>query len=317
MVTLRSGGGRLDAQAAGHTVPVEPKLLRLLPWSLRAAWVAVGLSVTSVVDDVAPGGDVIGSAIRVCLAAAWIGGAVATTFPAVMTLTIVRTLIPLAVPVTIAAWTGGADPVSGATALVASLTATALASTAELGRGYVQASAYGAEDRHLLRPPPAYLAASVVAWCVASTALTIGGAALIADRPIGGAALAALGLAITVWAAPRWHRLSRRWLVAVPAGVVVHDHLVLAETLMITRAELAGVTLALTDTTAADLTGPAGGHTLEISTHQPVTAVLAATPERPGGRAIHLSAALVAPSRPGHALAAISRRRPTGSTLSR
>lgn len=277
----------------------------------------VGLSVSAAVDDIEPGGGTAGTVIRACLAAAWIVGAVAATFPAVKTLTMIRTLIPFAVPVAIVVWIGGVDAVWSATALAASLIATTLAGTAELGRGYVQASAYGAEDRHPLRPPPAYLAAAVVAWCLAATGLTVGGTFLVSGRSEVGGALTVVGVAIAVWAAPRWHRLARRWLVIVPAGVVVHDHLVLAETLMITRAELAGAALAPTGTTAADLTGPAGGHALEISTHQPVTAVLAATPERPGGRAIHLTAALVAPSRPGRALAAISRRRPTAPTVSR
>ena len=60
--------------------------------------------------------------------------------------------------------------------------------------------------------------------------------------------------------------------------------------------------------TPADLSGPAGGHLLEIRMRAMVTAVLNAGPRTPGGRAIHLAAALVAPSRPGAALAAARRR---------
>ena len=38
----------------------------------------------------------------------------------------------------------------------------------------------------------------------------------------------------------RWHQLSRRWLVFVPAGLVVHDPVVLAETLMVPRRQIVG-----------------------------------------------------------------------------
>jgi hypothetical protein len=214
------------------------------------------------------------------------------------------------VPVTVVGWIGGAEATSAALALGASMVASAAAASAEFGRGSVQASAYGAEDRHVLRAPPAYLAAAVVSWLATTGAMVVAGTLLAAGRPVWGGVAGVTGTAMAIWSAPRWHRLSRRWLVVVPAGLVVHDHLVLAETLMITRAELSGVALARADTSAADLTGPAGGHALEITTHTPVTAILAPTPERPGGRAIHLTAALVAPSRPGRALAAATRRRP-------
>ena len=67
-----------------------------------------------------------------------------------------------------------------------------------------------------------------------------------------------------MWAWRRWHKLSRRWFVLVPTGVVVHDHLVLAETLMMRRNEVVGLRLAPADTEALDLTGPAAGHAVEV-----------------------------------------------------
>ena len=52
-------------------------------------------------------------------------------------------------------------------------------------------------------------------------------------------------------------------------------------------------------TEAADLTGPASGYAVEIETIGTVTALFAFTPKEPNGRAIHLTAFLVSPSRPG------------------
>jgi len=57
------------------------------------------------------------------------------------------------------------------------------------------------------------------------------------SSPIVGALLTALLL-------PRFTSLARRWLVFVPAGVVVHDQVVLGETLMVPRSELDGIDLA-------------------------------------------------------------------------
>ena len=78
---------------------------------------------------------------------------------------------------------------------------------------------------------------------------------------------------------------------------------------MLRRAEVAGLRLAPSDTEALDLTGPATGHAIEISTTGATTAILAATPKTPRGRVIHFSACLISPSRPGQVLAAAGARR--------
>jgi hypothetical protein len=96
--------------------------------------------------------------------------------------------------------------------------------------------------------------------------------------------------------------LSLRWFVLVPAGVVVHDPVVLADTFPLRTAQVASIGLAPADTQAADLTGPASGYAIEVATTESVTAVFAFTPSEPNGRAIHLRSFLIAPSRPGRVL---------------
>lgn len=280
---------------------------RLVPWLLRLLWLLTGLAGSAALDG-ALGTGAGATAARIALGAGWVGGVAAMTVPAVRSLTAVRVIVPLAVPAAVAMWIGGADDVDAVLALATSAIATVVACSAELGRAFVQASAYGAEDRHPLRPPAAYLAAAIASWVLAAAGLTIGLSLVAASRWTAGVPVAAVGAAVAIWSVPRWHRLSRRWLVVVPIGLVLHDHLVLAETLMLRRHEIAGLALAPADTEAADLTGPAGGHAIEIRTTSPVTAVYAGTPRGPGGRAIHLTACLVAPSRPGRALAAAGRR---------
>jgi hypothetical protein len=95
--------------------------------------------------------------------------------------------------------------------------------------------------------------------------------------------------------------------------VVVHDSLVLGETLMVHRPNVASARLAVAGTEAADLSGPAAGHAVEVAVREPVLALLPASAAHPTGRAIHMRAFLVAPTRPGRALRAMaSSRLPVG-----
>jgi hypothetical protein len=105
------------------------------------------------------------------------------------------------------------------------------------------------------------------------------------------------------------YRLARRWLVVVPSGIVIHDHVALAETLMVTIPNVAGAGLALVGSEAADLTGPAAGHAIEIQLRESATVLLPVTRDHPAGRAIHARSVLIAPSRPGRALRAMAERR--------
>jgi hypothetical protein len=290
-------------------VPTAASFDRLLPWILRLAWVGVLVTGSNAIDGAtATRSEAIGTAATWGAGAFWVVGVAAMALPAVVSLTATRALVPLSVPVAVIAWTAGADAVDGGLLLGVAALATIVAGSGELGRVFVQASAYGEEDRHPLRPPAGYLLAVLVSWAIWSGA-TIGGLLLLGARFwVLGAAVSVAAGGLTVWMWPRWHRLSRRWFVVVPIGLVVHDHLVLAETLMLRRQEIAAVRLAPTGTDAADLTGPAAGHAVEIATLEPVTAIFAPTPNEPGGKAVHLTACLVAPTRPGRALSAVGRR---------
>ena len=291
------------------------RLRRIVPWVLRAAWVAAlpigGAAIDGAVAETADGP---AGAVRWLALAGWVIGVAAMAVPAATTLTATRLVVPLLVPVAVTTWIGGADAVDGAAFVGIGVIASVVAGTSALGRGFVQASAYGDEDRHLLRPPVAYLSVAVLAWVlwaaviVATAVLTSGGEAVWA---LG---TGALGVAGAVVLFPRWHRLTRRWIVLVPVGVVLHDHVVLAETLMLRRQEIVRMGLAPADTDAADFTGPASGHAIEIRLAESVTAIVSLVPGAPSGSAIHLTGCLVAPTRPGQVLAAAAARRlPVGA----
>lgn len=243
---------------------------------------------------------------RVALTVVWWVGAggvmVASMVPGPVALTACRMIVPIAVPVGALLVLSGESQPSSITALSAAVAATALLLTGELGEAYVQAAAYGHERRFPLRIPAAVLPAVLLSWLAWAT-LAVG--ALVAVDGERWVLVGALGGPAALLAWPlfaRLHQLSRRWLVLVPAGVVVHDPMVLAETLLVMRSNVGGVRLAPADTEAADLTGPASGFAIEVTVKEMVLVQFAGSRREPKGRAIHAASFLVAPTRPGKAL---------------
>ncbi len=287
------------------STPAEPidRLAHVTPWVARVAWILVAVI----------GGSAAESAVRDrSSAVAWastIGGwglwavaALALAIASVRSLTVVRIVVPLALVAAIAAAIGGAPALDllllGGPALVAA----AAVMTAEFGRQNVQASAYGDEERFPLRFPVGAGLAAIVSWLLWAPTVFAGPLLVVAQSWIAGVLLTAFAIAGVVLLGPRWHRLSKRWFVLVPAGVVIHDPVVLADTLSLRTAQVASIGLAPADTQAADLTGPASGYAVEVATTESITTVFAYTPSEPNGKAIHLRSFLVAPSRPGRAL---------------
>jgi hypothetical protein len=131
---------------------------------------------------------------------------------------------------------------------------------------------------------PLLLAAEV--WVVGVVVLVVGWAA------------AAVGVRIL-------HGLAQRWLVFVPAGVVLVDRMALTDALLVQRQRVDSLGPAPADSTAVDLTGGAVGLALELRLSRPETIVPA--PRRPGRAGaevvpIEVDAVLIAPSRPGWVL---------------
>ncbi|MEM9513532.1 MAG: hypothetical protein AAGA42_01635 [Actinomycetota bacterium] len=278
-------------------------------WVARVAWLGVavfgGIAVEAALDGRS---DAVSWVSTIGGWALWALVALALAIASVRSLTAARLLVPLGVVATIAVMIGGAGALQVAALGLPVLIATFAVFTAEFGRQFVQASAYGDEERFPLRAPAAAGAAAVITWVVWAACLVAGPLLLAARSWIAGGALSVLAVAGAVYFEPRWHRLAQRWLVLVPAGVVVHDPVVLADTVTLRTAQVTGIRLAPADTGAADLTGPASGYAVEIELAESITAVYAFTPSAPNGTAIHLTAMLVAPTRPGETLAAADRR---------
>jgi hypothetical protein len=147
-----------------------------------------------------------------------------------------------------------------------------------------------------------------LAWAAMTAAVVAGPLLLATGAWAAGAVVTALAVVITPPLLRRFHLLTLRWFVFVPAGVVVRDPLGLAETAMFRRATVAGLRLAPAGTTVVDLTAGALGPAVEVALWAPLTVTLAGNVRARQGRPVTAATVLVSPSRPGRLLAEGTRR---------
>ncbi len=240
-------------------------------------------------------------AFAVVLAALLLGGPRA--------LTVVRIAVPAAAAVE--AWALGAGPSLGdAAAVTAAAAALVCAFTVLLpayGEAQVDAASYGDERRFLLRPPgPALLTLVVPLWAMSAAGAVAGPLLLARGAWVAGAVACAAWLPAAALGAHSLFRLSTRWLVFVPNGLVVHDHLAVAEPLPLARRGIASLGPAPADTSAADLTAQSFGIALELRLNEPVTARVRVGRKLSEERA--LTSILVSPSRPAAVMRTAERR---------
>ena len=228
----------------------------------------------------------------------WTATTIGVLVPSAISLTLTRYVAPLGVVASIAA----ADPWAAAAAAVVFV----VVATARFADTMVQGGAYGAETRFCLRTPVPYMVPATLVWLLHVATLGAG-ALLTAEGRLGiGLPCLVAGAALTVTVPRRLHRLARRWLVVVPAGIVIHDHLVLAETFMVRRSAVTRLHLATGPGEAADLTGGVAGARLEISLSSPEKVILSDITARllKTTGALHATTFAVAPRRPTDFVAA-------------
>jgi hypothetical protein len=277
-------------------------------WWPRALWVAVAASgIWSINDALHDRSTLLRQTVIATWWLVWGIGVVALVVPSTLGLTVMRMSSALACGAALVSWIGGARPVVGAVFLVCAVLCMLFVGGADFGERCVQASAYGDERRFLLRLPAAFWLPVSIAGLVWMAAVLATPLLLGSRRWVVGGVAAIATVALTWLVVPRFQLLALRWLVIVPAGLVVRDQVVLAETLMVPRRDVERIDLALTNTEAADLTGPAGGHAVEIGLTSMVTATLAPTKAAPRGTALHVRSFMVAPTRPGAVLRATQR----------
>ena len=281
----------------------------VLPWVLRALWLVLPFTLGTQIGDALEGTSrpvqltgTVGAWIL------WGAGLLLTLVPHTLTLSPLRVLAPATLGISV--WAALADGVSGwtVTALAVTAAVAAVVMSPSIGGTWINGSSYGDERRVPLRAPGAMVAGPIpLAWAALVSAVAAGALLLAAKQWILGIVVALIAVGLTVVVGRALHQLTQRWLVFVPAGLVVHDHLSVGDPVLFKRTAVAAFGPALADTTAADLTAGATGLALEILVKEPVE--IGYRPQ-PGAAAEvrEITGVAIAPSRPGQVLDEAKRR---------
>lgn len=247
----------------------------------------------------------------VCLVGSWLGWAVgfgALLVPRSSALTVVRVLVPAGSAATVAAAVvGGVDARAVAAVVVASLAAVwSLAPW--VGESFVDGSSYGAERRFPLRPPVLFsVVVAPLTWLLVMVGAVSGPLLLATGRWVIGVPITALGWFVVAIGVRSLHQLSRRWVVLVPTGLVLHDRLTMPEPQLFLRRSITLLGPAPADTEARDLTAGAAGLALRLRSSEPVELLVRSGANRT--EAVTVSELLFCASRPRRLLEVAAQRR--------
>lgn len=281
-----------------------------LTWVVRALWLTLPLTVGDLISSSLDGrsAGVRGAAIALAWAL-WAGGLLASLVLQPVSLTVLRILAPLPLAVSVVCAVDVAPSGIGWVGVATSAVLLVAASSAAVGADFVDGASYGDERRFALRPPGVLLLGPLpLAWAVTALLLPIGILLSAARQWAAGAALAVVGALGAWWGFRVLHRLSRRCVVFVPAGLTLVDDLSAVDPVLFRRRDVHRIGPAPADTTALDLSAAATGLILQID----VDPAVAVTPTVGRGRtteAVEARSVLIAPSMPGALLAHADERR--------
>ncbi len=226
------------------------RLLTHIAWPIRALWIAFAL---------APNGFGVVAWIL------WAVVAIGTWIHHPISLTTIRCLAPIVVFYSVVYALSESLSSLNIAVVTCGIISLMLMFTADYGSAHVQAGAYGNERRFLLRIPAPVVLPTLITWALFATVLVVLENAVQSENYVLGIPLLLALIAMSWKFAPQMHRLSKRWLVRVPAGWVVHDDLLLAENLLVRSHNLVAINFALADSEALDLSGMTRGVPIQIS----------------------------------------------------
>lgn len=282
-------------------------------WPLRLLWLTLPLTAgPALARALDPRLDSFRTVATVGLWAGWATTLTATLVPREATLTVVRVTVPAAVAAAGWAAATGAAAGAGLVALLATLAAAATVFLPITSEVFVDGSSYGPERRMALRAPAALLLGPVeLTWLVVVAGGSAGPLLLAVHKWVAGAVVILVGGPAAVLGVRALHGLARRWVVFVPAGLVVHDPLSV-DAVLFPRRTIRHLRPALVGEDAVDLSQGALGLALLLELVEPVT-VPVPTGRRPADTAptVEADRFLFTPSRPAALLQEASHRRIT------
>ena len=239
-------------------------------WALRMAWLALPFTAGDMFDNAL---NLSSRSVQITATIGlwfyWALGLLLSLVPLSSLLTPFRVLAAMNVVIII--WGALEAPASllGIVTLCLGGIAFVLSITPQVGFWFVNGSSYGNEVRIPLKPPGAILLGPIpMAW--AGIAITFISSPLLFSNSqwLAGVLVAGLGGICSFVAFRSLHALAQRWLVFVPAGIVIHDPLLLADPFLVKKGGIRSIRLALVGSNAEDLTMASLGHAVEVELNE-------------------------------------------------
>ncbi len=288
-------------------MPPSPDTLttidRVRPWVVRALWVTLPITL-GVGGQIALNGQstAVSAVVLIVGAVAWGVGLLALLVPHPLGLTALRFVVPtLLLAGAVVAFTSRVPLWARGMAVLGAMFSALAVLSAETATWCVDGPAYPNESRYALSTPPRELPAAVITCVLISCSLVSGLVLLAAQRWILGGVLVVVGAFLSWGGTQSVHQLSRRFVVFVPAGFVVHDPLAVADPVLFRRALVEYIGPAAVDTDSLDLTLGAAGVPIEVLLEEKVElAKLSA--DRKTAEVGRTARFMVSPMRPGAVL---------------
>ncbi|HET8930875.1 MAG TPA: hypothetical protein VFN21_09485 [Acidimicrobiales bacterium] len=294
---------------------------RRLPWVLIAAWLLVGAAGTAAISASLDGRSTgVVWTVTVESAVGWALVWMAMLLPRITTLTAARIGVPIALAVAGATFFTGGDLTASVIFVVTALAALAALASPVTIDAFIDGSSYGPEQRFALRTPPlTALVAVPPTWLVAGAIVIVPPLAVTGNLVVA----LAIGVAWVVgvrWAVRSLHLPARRWVVFVPAGMVLSDPYVLTDRVLFPRRNVEALGPAYAATDATDLSQGSFGLALQLDLSEPFAMPLLDRSSQPDSgtvseRTVTTDRIVFAVLRPGALLdAAAGRRFAVGET---
>ncbi len=283
-------------------------------WLARGVWVLLPITAGGAIEAAIDGWSIAPRTVAAILVlSTWTMVAVALLVPRPRSFTLLRIGAPAIAGATIAAMTS-TDVLFAVVAGGHSIIAAVLTLSGPVALACTDGASYGDEQRHPLRLPPHFILLVVPATVVLLTASVAAGPLLLADgRWPAGAPVTIIGVLFAFVLVRSLANLERRFVVLVPAGIVVSDSLTLVDPVLLPREHVRSLRRAV-DTTRGLPAARPGVLDLRLGTANAlelVTDEAAPIPCRDGRRltrTIVTERLLFAPLRPAALLAAWQER---------
>lgn len=281
-------------------------------WLLRIVWatlpVTAGTAASDALGDWSTGPQITGATL------VWVVWAVALLASFALRpigLTALRAIAPAFLVLSIVQAVSSESAASWA-AVAALAVAAALVAHPDVAVAAANGVAYGDERRFPLRTPPAlFLLLLPLTRAIMVAGIAVGPILLANGNVVGGLATLAIGVPLVAFAARALHTLSRRWVVLVPAGLVIVDPMTLVDPVLFPREHIRSLqplTNGRPPPDALDLRLGATAGSMQLTLDDEAD-LQRSTPGRRGGTNARATQVVVAVTRPQQLLETAAQRR--------